>query len=187
MRQFSADDRLLLGTCSWAGVDWSETYYPHDLPGDWWLGYYANDCDCVFLPADEWRGAARAQLLEALDEAPEELVLFLELPVSGLRQWALAEQLRPFEGRPVALLAEGDPKVPVDFPLWLRCAADTWVDAETGQTLQRWTLNSTDLRALRARADDLGGNVRAIVIDGVGVTPAKVPEMRTMLGLMGKL
>ncbi len=35
-------NRVLLGSYDWNHLAWSQTYYPHDMPDDWRLPYYAN-------------------------------------------------------------------------------------------------------------------------------------------------
>ncbi len=188
MSQFSADDRLLLGTCHWAHPAWLQTYYPDDLPEDWRLSYYANDCDCLLLPAEDWCGAGRAQLLTALEDAPQDLVWFLEIPsdVAALAT-PLTQLLAPFDGLNLVALV-GEPLAELArLPQWQADGRDRWTDPQNGYQLQRWRLASADLRTLRAHAEQLTGNARAIVIDGGDSSPDIVPEMRTMLGLMGRL
>lgn len=35
-------NRVLLGSYDWNHPAWAQTYYPHDMPGDWRLPYYAS-------------------------------------------------------------------------------------------------------------------------------------------------
>ena len=46
MRNGNVERRLLLGTQGWQRAEWIGSYYPADLPPDWRLAYYANDCGC---------------------------------------------------------------------------------------------------------------------------------------------
>ena len=83
MADLNAEGRLLLGTVGWERADWLSDYYPPDLPADWRLAYYANDCGCVLLPADSWSAMDRDLPAESLDEAAGRLLFFLEAPVRG--------------------------------------------------------------------------------------------------------
>jgi len=35
-------DRIWLGTCAWSFDDWRDVFYPHDLPHNRWLRFYAD-------------------------------------------------------------------------------------------------------------------------------------------------
>ena len=75
----NAAGRILLGTAGWDRSDWLDAYYPPDLPAEWRLAYYANECNCVLLPATGWCGTDCERLGRAFAEAPEYLTVFLEL------------------------------------------------------------------------------------------------------------
>lgn len=45
---------LELAACGWLPADWSRMFYPEDLPEAWQVSYYANEFDCVLLPANGW-------------------------------------------------------------------------------------------------------------------------------------
>lgn len=45
---------LELAAYGWLPADWSQMFYPGGLPEDWQVSYYANEFDCVLLPAGGW-------------------------------------------------------------------------------------------------------------------------------------
>ena len=179
-----ADERLLLGTVGWDRPDWLGGYYPADLPADWRLAYYANDCSCVLVPADRWCDAAPDELEAVLSEAPERLVLFLEAPARDGSQ--ACANLALFAGRRVVVLARRPEAAYAAHPQWIAQGPDLWVDSDTDACLVRWPADTHDLRRLRARAETLSRTARALVLDGPAADPGHVPELRTLLQLMGR-
>jgi len=180
----SAGGRLLLGTVGWERADWLSGYYPPDLPPEWRFSYYANDCACVMLAADSWCGMDRDALEGILEEAEGRLLFFLEAPAQG--QCDSRANLSLFASCPAILLVERPDPGHTLLPQWVAQGAGAWVDSDSDASLVRWPLDVADLRALRVRADALPESVRALVLDGPSASPAMVPELRTMLELMGK-
>lgn len=183
MSDLNANGRLLLGTVGWERDDWLSGYYPADLPPEWRPAYYANDCGCVLLKAGSWCRADRQTLAESLDELDGRLLIFLEQPVDeSPGAWA---NLTLFEESPVVLLVDRPNRSHARLPQWVAQGAGVWVDSDSGASLVRWSVDAMDLRDFRARADTLRETARALVLDGPGASPAGVPELRTMLELMG--
>lgn len=183
MSDLSADGRLSLGTVGWDRDDWLSGYYPADLPPEWRPAYYANDCGCVLLKAESWCRADSDTLAESLDELGGRLLIFLEQPVaesSGV--WSNLSLFA--ECRAVLLVDRPDPRQ-AHLPQWVAQGDGVWVDSESDAGLVRWSVDTMNLRELRARADALQETVRALVLDGPAASPAAVPELRTMLELMG--
>lgn len=176
---------MLLGTVGWERADWLSGYYPPDLPADWRLAYYANDCGCVLLPADSWSATDRDLLAQSLDEAAGRLLFFLEAPVR--RAPDSHARLSLFAAsRAILLVQRPDPGHTL-LPQWVAQGKGFWVDTDSDATLVRWPLEGVvNLRELRARADQLPVSMRALVIDGPAASPARVPELRTLLELLGK-
>ncbi len=181
MSDLNPEDRLLLGMVDWRRADWMGDYYPEDLPADWRLSYLANDCECVMLPAEQWCVDDEG-LDAAVDDAPESLLFLLQTAVRGLPS---ARHLARFDGCRVALLAEKPVAAGPAWPQFLAAGADCWADASGAALVERWVLESTDLRRLRDRAAVLDPKVRMLLIDGPAANPGIVPELRTLLQLMG--
>jgi hypothetical protein len=74
---------IWIGARGWRHESWVGEFYPDDMPHDWWLAYYTNEFDTVLVPWDYLQNA-RAETLQAwLDEANEDFVFFIELPLSA--------------------------------------------------------------------------------------------------------
>jgi len=61
------EHRLLIGSRDWEHVPWQETFYPHDLPADWRLTYYANEFRVVLVPWARLAGGQAAQWAGDID------------------------------------------------------------------------------------------------------------------------
>ena len=183
MQNSNADRRLLLGTSDWEREDWLSDYYPPDLPSEWRLAYYANDCGCVLLKAARWADADTHQLAANLEEAELQPVIFLQLPAQ-LSSLARAN-LALFGSRAVLLVDRPEPEFE-GLPQWVAQGTATWVDPEGAGRLSLWWLDGVDLRGLRARAEQLPESTAALVLDGPGANPGRVAELRILLELMGK-
>jgi hypothetical protein len=180
----NAGGRLLLGTVGWERADWLSDYYPPDLPADWRLAYYANDCGCLLLPADSWSAMDRDLLAESIDEAAGRLLFFLEAPIR--RPPDSHARLSLFATCPAILLVQRPDPGHTLLPQWVGQGSGLWVDTDSDAALVRWSLDGVNLRELRARADQLPASTQALVIDGPAASPASVPELKTLLELMGK-
>jgi len=182
VRNGNVERRLLLGTQGWQRAEWIGSYYPADLPPEWRLAYYANDCGCVLLPAEDWCSGDLEPLRAALGEAPSSLVVFLQAPAAE----AAGCDLRLLAAHDTVLLVgRYDPRF-AGIPQWVARAPDLWVDGESANALVRWTVDAIDLRDLRARAERLPEATRALVLDGGGADPGRVAELRALLELMGR-
>ncbi len=65
-----------LGAAGWDRPEWSDTFYPSDMPEAWRLTYYNTQFSCVFLSASVWR-EADAPLRETWAADTHENFLFL--------------------------------------------------------------------------------------------------------------
>ena len=181
----SAEPRLLLGTVGWERPDWLSGYYPADLPPEWRLAYYANDCSCVLLPPAAWCGVACDDLRALLDEVSSPLALFCETPRSGLADSVCCE-LPESASANAALLIRNAAPATSRLPRWQCDGDDRWKAADTPELLVRWTIERFDLRELRDRSATLPEATRALVLDGPGADPGRIRELRTLLELLGR-
>lgn len=184
MRDSNAEGGLLLGTVGWERPDWVDTYYPGDLPPEWRLAYYANDCGCVLVPASVWCRGENPDLEQGLEEAPPGLSLFLQAPADA--PLPVASTLRLFAARRAVLLVERADSRYRDLPQWVAEGPDSWVDRDSAARLVRWSIDAVDLRDLRARGETLDREVRALVLDGPGADPGVISGLRTLFELMGR-
>lgn len=176
--------RLMLGTAGWSRADWDEAYYPADLPADWRLAFYANDADCVLLPAAQWL-TAEDGVVDAVAEAPGHLTFLLELPERPVPD--LASAYAPFDGHPVRLLAGAWQPAAAARPVWRREAStgDWLAVAGTGRVV-RWQVDNADLRVLRDRVAGLPDDTVALVLDGPAAAPTLLRDLRTLIDLLGR-
>jgi hypothetical protein len=172
-------NRILLGTVGWQRADWDGSYYPDDLPAEWRLAFYANDCDCVLLRPAHDDGDA---LVAALAELDADLSFFVDAAAAGPR--ATLRLIDGLRGRPVVLLGDGPVRDFGALPQWLRQADGDWCDPASGQRLVRWNLDLFDLRDLRSRAHALPASARAVVLDGTAAVPAQCRDLRVLLQLL---
>lgn len=180
----NAAGRRLLGTVGWERPDWLAGYYPADLPADWRLAYYANDCGCVLLPASAWCSGDPGRLERAVGEAPADLRIFLQAATPMPRD--LSERAEILAAQRAVLLVEQPGTDCPGLPQWVAQGVDLWVDTDSDARLVRWSIDAFDLRGLRSRAEVLEPRVQALVLDGPGAVPGRIPELRVMLELMGK-
>lgn len=177
---------LLLGTVGWERRDWLAGYYPDDLPEDWRLAYYANDCNCLMLTAGQLPLAMRRGLPDGLDEAGGELTCVLDLAAAGPATRPLVDDLARLVPGSLVLLSDTPLVMPQGVPVWHCAAPGQW--AAPGGTARAvcWHLDVFDLRALRERAAGLPADTRLLVIDGPAATPARIGELRILLELLGR-
>lgn len=183
MSNFNPPRRLLLGTVGWERADWLAGYYPDDLPPDWRLAYYGNDCDCVFIPGHVWRAADSDLLREQFAQRPPGLRCFVDLGAAQAHECAWLELLDPEHD---VLLGDAIDAHDGRFARWRADGSDTWRDPRSGACLVLWQALEDDLRAWRRRAEQLDADTRALIIDGNGVGPGRVGELRTLLELLGR-
>ena len=76
---------LLIGTRGWQYTEWTGHFYPDDIPPEWQLGYYSNECQTVLLPEQVWLDARAEEALAWHEDVGEQFRFFIEL--STITQW----------------------------------------------------------------------------------------------------
>ncbi len=182
-----ADDidtgRLLLGLRGWPHPDWRGEYFPDDLPPDWEFAYYSNEAGCLLLPAEDWLALERDALEDWLDECEDWFRFYLEPPPGAFP----VERLAWFGGRLGGVLVD-EPRCdfPEWVPLWQRAREPgQWIEHHSGLVLARRDIAGLDLPGLRAVLEALPARTRALVVEGEGVSPAVLAELRTLSELLG--
>ncbi|MES9903199.1 MAG: hypothetical protein ABW168_11070 [Sedimenticola sp.] len=199
------DHRFVVGARGWDHDAWVGDFYPDDLPGEWRLGFYANEFPGVLIPETEWSGVGESEWEEWCDEVPEGFSFYLELSATS------GECLHQLESCAVSLgdrlkgvLLQGDAVVvagSLRVPLLMSVDHDEGdgaylvaVDQGTGR--KGVLLDSgymPDLRSLRKLLESLeysdGADSITPVLFVGGKTPdvGKVREAKTLLELMGLL
>jgi hypothetical protein len=168
MNQCNAE-RLLVGVTGWSRPAWCQAYYPEDLPSEWRLAYLANDADCLWLAADDLAGLDPGAFAAAWDESGGGLEVYCEAGTAGD---ALAEVV-------------GD-ALAVFEPAADDGTAGLWRECGGPRHVARWALDSFDLRAARTHVERLTVSVTALCLDGPAGSPARLPELRTLIDLLGR-
>mgnify|MGYP006274661851 FL=1 len=79
-RAGTAAPAVTIAAAGWWALADADAYYPHDLPQDWRLGYFANDHPAVYVPASAWQRQTVAGLRAWRDDANQGFRFFLEHP-----------------------------------------------------------------------------------------------------------
>lgn len=85
------DERLRVGAVGWDHAHWVETYYPHDLPAEWRLGFYANEFPAVLVPQQQWQEQWQ-DLADWAEDVPDEFRFYLQGEVADTRQQSHIQQ-----------------------------------------------------------------------------------------------
>jgi hypothetical protein len=176
----------LVGTAGWDRQGWAADYYPDDLPPDWRLAYYANDCGCLLLDASDLASIRPGELGEAMDEIGEQLAILIRL--DGVGTGLSADWVACLAGLQAQVTVLAPPGVGLDRRLrhWPQSAEGLWCEPGGDRCVVCWDIDDFDLRQLKTRVSLLPDQVFALVIDGRGASPARVGELKTLLALMGR-
>lgn len=80
-----------MGACGWQHAHWQDTYYPHDLPDEWRLSFYANEFPAVLVPQDQWR-EQWPQLADWAEDVPDAFRFYLQGENIDAQQLASIQQ-----------------------------------------------------------------------------------------------
>ncbi len=72
------EGNVLLGTRGWDWPAWGRDFYPADMPQEWRLTFYNTQFQCVFVPADRWRGATEKELKQWAEDTHDQFLFLLE-------------------------------------------------------------------------------------------------------------
>ena len=78
---------MQIGSVEWLHDHWQASYYPEDLPRDWWLTYYSNEFPCVLTAPDLARTDTAAQWLA---DTHARFRFFLYLQALRESEWSVA-------------------------------------------------------------------------------------------------
>ncbi|MCP4409874.1 MAG: DUF72 domain-containing protein [Gammaproteobacteria bacterium] len=81
---FTTNDKgmlnLQLAAVDWDHDHWQGEFYPHDLPVQWRLTYYANEYRRVLVPEQYWSDAGLVQADQWYEDVHEAFRFYLSLP-----------------------------------------------------------------------------------------------------------
>lgn len=135
---------IAVGSRGWDHDHWAGSYYPHDLPPEWRLGYYANEFRGVLLPAPALAAAGAQTLTGWLDDMPEGFALWLELDpatlaAAGPRLALLAPRLVGMVVTGAAPDSDGLGRLRDALPAGVACALPpAWRDVASAQPSPAW-------------------------------------------------
>lgn len=189
----TASGGLRIGARGWQHAGWHEGFYPHDLPEDWQLSYYANEFSTVLVPADFWQGEVAAGSL--LDEVPDSFLFFLQCSTRSASLddlLAVGEQLGEQFG---GVLMDAPPSTPGAGKIYSYQAAD---DAEQGIWMPGngaasgvgvVSLQHDDIKTWRHWLEQFQqasqGNLTALLVSDEEPSLAKLQQLKTLAELMG--
>ncbi len=80
---------IRVGALGWRRPDWQGVFYPHDLPGEWRLSYYANQLSCVLVPPDYWLEGPLPDVAMWREDVPEgfEFHVLIDDGLLRARRW----------------------------------------------------------------------------------------------------
>jgi hypothetical protein len=81
---------IRLGVEGWRHPGWLGSFYPGDMPEDWWLAFYNTQHACVYLGREAWKSRGPGEIEFWLSETHDHF-LFLAEP-SGIGEAPIAHE-----------------------------------------------------------------------------------------------
>jgi hypothetical protein len=162
--------RILPVRTGWAPAPADTAFYPHDLPEDWRLTYFANVLSAVLLDSAAWRQADPGVLEQWCSDVPASFGFYLRIPGAGVERADLAEVQGLLGDRfggwvgggerneGLARLPRGVPPGPVYVPIESPAAAEHSPARALACVVPDGV--ETDLRAARAWLEALASGAR---------------------------
>lgn len=79
LRMTAAQQGLLVAAHGWSHAAWCGSFYPDDLPEDWWLSFYSNEFRAVVVPAAEWTAVDTLVVERWVEDTHGEFRFYLEV------------------------------------------------------------------------------------------------------------
>jgi len=166
----SEESSIRVGACHWDYEHWQKSFYPHDLPEDWRLSYYANEFSTVLLPASVM--CCNEQTLESWADDVGEAFRFYALQEAGTavneRALSLPENFAHcFAG--FVDLNSGE-------------AADILIDENSAVAVIN--VGSKDLRGWREWLEQSASGLRAIFLKDKSLSYQQLKDFKSLLELL---
>lgn len=81
---------LVVGSVDWDHDAWAGSFYPHDLPREWRLGYYANEFSAVLVPGRRFATAEVGRVEGWREDVPSGFAFWVEVAPGALARVAPA-------------------------------------------------------------------------------------------------
>jgi len=79
-----SDKNIQVGAYGWLHPHWERSFYPDDMPAEWFLSYYSNEFNTVMVPADYWIKDEGFNCEEWLDDIHDDFRFYIECPIQAL-------------------------------------------------------------------------------------------------------
>ena len=136
------DYRIRFGTVGWQHPQWSDNFYPEDLPEDWLLSFYGNEFPVVAVPSSIWSDDPAEQIEEWLENSDEHFQFVFEWPWQGADDLrAFCQRIEPMRAQSLGILLQ----VP-----WSVCCQDNDLPSILAE------ISTTVPVCLEVMADDTG-------------------------------
>jgi len=141
----------VIGSWGWRHPEWDDdVFYPHDLPREWRLSYYANEFHLVMVPAAYWLADGSTEE-DWLDDVSGVFTFYIDWPFLQLSDLAAyencAQQCLSLGQQLAAVLVDGD--------IWQKLSAEQkqWFKAVT-EPFRRLQYNAVTDAEFAAVYDD---------------------------------
>ena len=74
---------LHIAARGWQHEQWLGSYYPQDLPTEWYFDFYCNEFRAVLLSQEQWSMATVNELNQWLEESSDDFLFFIEYSPTG--------------------------------------------------------------------------------------------------------
>lgn len=180
--------RLLTGCRDWKHTTWNAEYYPHDMPAEWQLSYYANEMACVLLPANRWQGISPAAFANWSNDVPAGFLFFLELPEGDSA--AAGRDIVPALGNALGGLV----RLPLTPGTVAACVVpytggQAAIPVSTARGVMLLDVAGKSLRQQRSQLEQAapqfqGFDQVAVILTGENLLPAQVTDFQRLAELM---
>lgn len=74
---------LQIAAVGWEHRSWLSEFYPHDLPAQWRLTYYANEYRTVLVPASAWQAESSPDVAQWYEDVPKGFCFYVCMSVNA--------------------------------------------------------------------------------------------------------
>ncbi|VAW61030.1 hypothetical protein MNBD_GAMMA09-460 [hydrothermal vent metagenome] len=163
---------ILLGACGWNHAHWLGDFYPHDLPQDWYLSYYANEFSAVLLPENQWQNNLMA-LEEWAFDVSESFRFYLHSRCSAGNSGAInpLSAAKALAGRFAGI---------VNIP-----PGEHHIQVDKAAGVAVINMASQDMRGWRHWLEQHAPALQAVFLNDESLSYQQLSDFKTLLELMG--
>lgn len=175
---------LAIAFDGWRRESWLDGYYPEDLPEDWQLGFYANDCSAVVVSLRELLAEDIDDLSDAVNDLLDSFVFYLDARESVSDLSALPAVLECLDGKIKGVIGAG---VEIEgYDAWSLDEGGQYVDGLNNVRLSRVSMSlPLNLRQLKETLLALPKTCEVVVFSGDNLNPSCLGEVRPLIDILG--